>query len=121
MKRTCGWWLLAAFAACGSLQADPMNPDTDWMVGKIGAFMHYLPGLERRELVKDFDVEGLKKQLVEMKADFFIFTLGQNENFYNAPNAAFEKIAGPEAKTRLSERDLPAELIAALNPRTDRR
>lgn len=107
---------VAAFLllSCGLLHADPMNPDTDWMAGKVGAFMHYLPGLERRDVLKDFNVEGLKRQLVEMGADFFIFALGQNENFYNAPNAAFGKIAGPESPTRFSERDIPAELIAAL-------
>ena len=98
----------------GSAFADPLNPDTDWMVGKVGAFMHYLPGLERSDVIRNFDVEGLKRQLVEINADFFIFTLGQNENYYNAPNSAFGKIAGTEAKTRFAKRDIPAELIAAL-------
>lgn len=109
-----GWLLAALLAVCGSAVADPMNPDTDWMVGKVGAFMHYLPGLERRDVVKAFDVEGLKRQLVEMKADFFIFALGQNANFYNSPNATYEKIVGPDAATRFSARDIPAEIIAAL-------
>ena len=109
-----GWLLAALLAVCGSAVADPMNPDTDWMVGKVGAFMHYLPGLERRDVVKTFDVEGLKRQLVEMKVDFFIFALGQNANFYNSPNVAYEKIAGADAATRFSARDIPAEIIAAL-------
>ena len=109
-----GSWLVVASLACGSTFADPMNPDTDWMVGKVGAFMHYLPGLERRVVVKTFDVEGLKRQLVAMKADFFIFALGQNANFYNAPNVAYEKIAGPDSATCFSKRDIPAEIIAAL-------
>ena len=114
MTRFCGWCLAAGLLAIGSAFADPMNPDTDWMVGKVGAFMHYLPSLENRDVLKDFDVEGLKRQLVEMEADFFIITLGQNENLYNAPNATFGKIAGPGAATRCSERDIPAEIIASL-------
>ena len=107
-------WMTVVAAMCGVVSADPMNSDTDWMVGKMGAFMHYLPGVDQREVLKTFDVEGLKRQLVDMRADFFIFTLGQNANFYNAPNAAFARIAGADAVTQCAERDVPAEIIVAL-------
>lgn len=96
------------------VKADPMNPNTDWMVGKIMAFMHYLPKENERSIVEGFDSKGLKNQLVEMGIDCFIFTMGQNNNFYNAPNETYRKIAGPTSPTAFSCRDLPAEIIASL-------
>lgn len=77
---------VAALAVWGCF-ATPFNPATDWMAGKVGAFMHYWPDAEHPDRTKTFDVEGLKKQLVEMDVDFFFITLGQNSNWYVAPNA----------------------------------
>ena len=95
--------------------ADPRNPDTDWMVGKVGAFMHFLPSVEEHEKrIGDFDVNGLRDQLVHMGVDYFIFTLGQNNNVYTADNAMYRKLMGTDAVTRFSRRDLPKEIIASL-------
>ena len=106
--------LLCVLGVSGPVSADQMNPNTDWMVGKMAAFMHYLPKEDERHLVERFDVAGLKRQLVSMGVDCFMFALGQNNNFYNAPNATYARIAGSGSPTAFSKRDLPAEIIAAL-------
>ena len=91
------------------------NPDADWMIGKLGVFLHWWPTAENPDTDKDFDVEGLVCDLKEIKPDFFFFTLGQNSGYYNAPNAVYERYAGFDQGTRCGRnRDLPAEIIAAL-------
>ena len=91
------------------------NPDTDWMIGKLGVFLHWWPTAENPDAARDFDVEGLVRDLKEIKPDFFFFTLGQNSGYYNAPNETYEQYAGFEKGSRCGRgRDLPAEIIAAL-------
>ena len=87
---------------------------TDWMRGKVGAFVHFLVDEDGFRRLGEFDVEGLVGQLKEMKADYFILTLGQNSGWYCAPNATYEKLAGYAPYSRCSRRDIPAEIIAAL-------
>lgn len=108
--------LAVVVAACSfGVWADPKCPDTDWMAGKVGAFMHFLPSVEESdERIASFDVEGLRDQLVQMSVDYFVFTIGQNNNVYNSDNAAYRELMGPKAVTKFSTRDLPKEIIAAL-------
>lgn len=87
---------------------------TDWMRGKVGAFVHFLVDEDGFRRLDEFDVEGLAGQLQEMKADYFIITLGQNSGWYCAPNATYEKLAGYAPHSHCSRRDIPAEIIAAL-------
>ena len=93
---------------------NPRNPNTDWMAGGKGVFMHFLPN--RVEGVKAFDVEGVVRQVVEMKADWFCFTLGQNSGIYNTPNATYDRVCGYAPGSHCATRDIPKELIAALKP-----
>ena len=91
------------------------NADTDWMVGKLGVFLHWWPTSENPDAARDFDVEGLVRDLKEIGPDYFFFTLGQNSGYYNGPNATYERYAGFERGSRCGRvRDLPAEIIAAL-------
>ena len=93
------------------------NPATDWLYkAKIGAFMHFLPNASNFELVEKFDVPAVAKQLSDSGAQYFVFTLGQNSGYMNAPNATYEKTAGFAPGTRCAKRDLPKELAAALKP-----
>ena len=113
IERFCLMALVVACSACG--WANPKNANTDWMPGKVGAFMHFLPAAdEQRERVEKFDVNGLRDQLLHMGVDYFFFTLGQNNNFYNSDNTAYRGMMGTNAVTRFSSRDLPREIIAAL-------
>lgn len=99
------------------LVANPRNPATDWMPGKVGLFAHYLYGGDMAGKVADaFDVPGLVRQILDAKADYFCLTLGQNTGWMCAPNATYEKIAGYQPGERCCPRDIPAEIAAALKP-----
>ena len=65
--------------------------------------------------VEAFDVEALARQLAEVGAGYFVLTLGQNSGFYCAPNATYDALVG-RTPSRLSGRDLVADLSAALQP-----
>lgn len=90
------------------------NPNTDWMPGAVGAFMHWWPEAATTDKWKEFNVTALKDQLVDAGVDFFILTLGQNSNYYNAPNEEYERLAGYDSGSCCSPRDIPGEIIAAL-------
>jgi hypothetical protein len=81
----------------------------------FGVFMHFLPpdakGLEG---VHAFDVEALASQLSSVGAKYFVLTLGQNSGYFNAPNAAYDRVTGYRPGERLSTRDLPLALSDAL-------
>jgi len=101
-----------------ALAADK-SPQTDWLKeARIGAFMHFLPAsAEQFAKVNDFDVEALASQLEGMGARFFVFTLGQNAGWCNAPNATYDRITGYQPGERCAARDLPLELYRALHPK----
>lgn len=116
MRKMIGFMAVALAAAVVS--AGDKNPDTDWMpTAKVGAFMHFLPNAGNFDLVEAFDVQAVAGQLAEAGAAYFVFTLGQNSGYMNAPNATYEKIAGFAPHARCAKRDLPLELAAALKPR----
>jgi len=92
---------------------------TDWFrAARYGVFMHFLPGDARGlELVREFEVEALARQLAEVGAGYFVITLGQNSGYFNSPNATYDRMAGYAAGERCSTRDLPLDLWRALEPR----
>ncbi len=107
----------AAFLLAGSGMAGEMNPATAWMAeAKVGAFMHFLPGEANFPLVEKFDVPAVAKQLADAGVRYFVFTLGQNSGYLNAPNAAYGAVTGYAPGERCAARDLPMELAAALKP-----
>jgi hypothetical protein len=71
-------------------------PQTDWLKeARLGAFMHFLPdNADQFAKVNDFDVPALAQQLEDMGAKYFVFTLGQNSGWMNAPNATYDRITG---------------------------
>jgi len=93
------------------------SPQTDWLKeARIGAFMHFLPGsAEQLAKVNDFDVEALARQLEGMGARYFVFTLGQNSGWFNAPNATYDRITGYQPGEHCATRDLPLDLYRALH------
>lgn len=106
------------FALPGAAAAAPDAHPTDWLRdAKLGAFMHFWPNRSNEmTLVDAFDVPAVARQLKEMGAGYFVFTLGQNAGFYNAPNATFDRHLGVAAGERCSTRDLPLDLHRALEP-----
>ncbi len=82
---------------------------------KYGVFMHLLPSdVKTLALAATFDVPAVARQVQEAGAGYFVITLGQNSGYFNAPNAAYDRITGYAAGARCSTRDLPAELSTAL-------
>lgn len=105
------------------------RPDMTWFrEARWGVFMHFLAHQARdttpdtttaaswNQTVNGFDVEGLAQQLADAGAPYFFITLGQNSGFYLSPNAAYDKLVGRQP-SHCSERDLVADLAAALKPR----
>jgi hypothetical protein len=108
---------VAVFLTASVAVAGDKNPATDWMAeAKVGAFMHFLPGAHTFDTVGRFDVPAVTRQLAESGARYFVFTLGQNSGYMNAPNAAYDAAAGFRPGERCAARDLPLELAAALKP-----
>ena len=105
-----------------------MRANTDWFRdAKWGVFVHYLAGLPSadqpegttvagwNERIDGFDVDGLARQLAAIEAGYLFITLGQNSGFMLAPNATYDALV-PRRPSRLSRRDLVADLSAALAP-----
>lgn len=124
---------LLASAALGSLAASdscralaqapaPAQLASAWMKqARYGVFVHYLPGGESwQQTIDSFDVPGFARQMEEAGAGYVILTLGQNNGYYCAPNAAYEAFAGYKANERCSRRDLPLEVADALAKRNIR-
>ena len=108
---------LIVSAVTASTYAQPASLDrAEWLRdAKYGVFMHFLPsdstGLAG---VRSFDVEALAAQLDSIGAKYFVITLGQNSGFFNAPNAAYDRITGYAPGERCATRDLPLALSDAL-------
>ena len=92
--------------------------DTDWFLRKQwGLFVHYLPdGADFDRLIAGFDVAGLVAQLKELDAGYFVFTMGQNNGYYNAPNSAYDSYVNYDRPSTCAKRDLAMELSEALRP-----
>lgn len=105
-------------AQSGTSAAAPSggNPNTDWFKDALyGVLMHFLPGdAKGLEMVNQFDVDALAGQLEAIGAKYLVFTMGQYSGYYNAPNAALDKMVGYAPGERCSQRDLPLDLHRAL-------
>ncbi len=105
------------------------RPNMAWFrEARWGVFMHFLassgpdagvdtdPIDDWNRKINEFDVDGLADQLADVGAGYFFITLGQNSGFYLSPNAAYDALVG-RRPSRCSERDLVADLAAALESR----
>jgi hypothetical protein len=68
------------------------------------------------QLVEGFDVEAVADQLKSVGASYYLISIGQNSGYYLSPNATYDRITGIKP-SRLSRRDLIADLYPALNKR----
>ncbi len=106
-----------------------MRADTTWLRdARWGVFLHYLADVASAQTATDlavdewnrridgFDVDTLAAQLAEAGAGYLGLTLGQNSGYYLSPNATYDELVGRQP-SRLSRRDLIADLAAALRPR----
>ncbi|MBL8991710.1 MAG: alpha-L-fucosidase, partial [Spirochaetia bacterium] len=95
---------------------------------KWGIFFHYLAspasGTKAADMtpeewnrrIEAFDVNGLAAQLEALRAGYFFITLGQNSGYYLSPNKTYDAILNRKT-SRLSKRDLVADLASALGKR----
>lgn len=99
------------------------NPNTDWFRDAgIGIMVHYLKPVivpeggakEWNDAVNSFDVEKFARQIKNAGVGFVMFTLGQNSGYYCSPNSTFDSIVGVNPGDLCSLRDLPMDLIGAL-------
>src|SRR5262245_56627390 len=112
----------AAAVLASSQTISGAGSDAAWLrEAKYGVFMHLLPSdAKTLALAQTFDVDALATQLEDVGAAYFVITLGQNSGYFNAPNAAYDKITGYKPGERCSTRDLPADLAAALKAKNIR-
>ena len=99
--------------------------EAKWMTG-YGVMCHYLADTasskistgisiaDWNERVESFNVARFAQQIAAAGASYVIFTLGQNSGFFCSPNATYDGFVGKPS--RLSERDLMGDLVAALKP-----
>lgn len=97
---------------------------------KFGIFNHFLYGVpggsaarmltrvdesaEWKRQCESFDPERIAYDLNRIGAGYYFITLMQGQRFMLAPNATFDRICGTKPGEACSERDIVAELIAAL-------
>ncbi len=102
--------------------------DADWLrEAKWGTMTHFLadaascveetvlPMAEWNGRVDGVDVKRLAEQIAGTGAGYQIFTLGQNSGYFCSPNATYDSLVGQPS--RLSDRDLLADLATALKTR----
>ncbi len=102
-----------------SRRVSPMRPNSRWLQNaRYGIFVHFLPGGDGwQKAISSFDVEAFAADVTQAGAAYVVFTLGQNNGYYCAPNAVYEKYAGYAPFERCARRDLPMELADALKKR----
>ena len=92
----------------------PQEDSTKWFrEAGFGIFCHILPG-SKEELDKTigrFDAAAFAEDCRAAGARYAMITLGQNSGFMNAPNAAYDRWAGPGF---CAERDIVPELSEEL-------
>lgn len=102
----------------GEVMAYPrlFNPATGWMAGKVGVFQHrlYARAPEALQAMRKIDPEAMAEQLADIGADYFCITIHQCAPSFLAPNDVYEDLCGYARGTMCSQRDVPAELAAAL-------
>ena len=118
--------ILLAGLASGCSQARPAHRAA-WMAeGGYGVMVHYLIGPtgdtpaakteSLNRIVNGFDLDYFIRQIEASQADWLIFTIGQNMNYYCSPNAYLDqRLAG-----HTSTRDLPLEIGRRLAARHKR-
>ena len=97
--RDAGWGVMVHYLHDWIMrgQRDQMTPD-NW-----------------NRLVDGFDVHALATQLKSIGAGYFLISIGQNSGYYLSPNAAYDGVTR-SAPSKLSRRDLVADLAKALAP-----
>lgn len=92
-----------------SFSGEKFNNKYTGLVPKFGVMIHYLPGKIGEYEYSSIDIVGLVSDLKKIKAEYLIFTLGQNDGFFNSKNDALELICPAHFKDE-PYRDIVEEL-----------
>lgn len=118
-----GWSILSPTAASASDQ----NPDTDFMSGHYGMFIkiedsRVNTGVDQggtvggwNAVANGFDVSTFAAQMADTGASWVVVYVGQNTGFYFGGNPDYETLAGVAPGSRLTSRDLMADIANALS------
>jgi hypothetical protein len=110
---------------------------TDWMKGKYGIMVHWLPPrfvadpskslnpypakgeyiTDLNKAVDSFDLNRFLTDFDKTGAEWLIFTIGQNRSTYSSPNSVIDSLCGPG---HTSKRDLVLEIAKAVKSRGKR-
>jgi hypothetical protein len=113
--------MLGFIIGCQTDRTKPMWEGKGWMKNaKWGVFTHYLTDERYNQMVDSFDVKRFADQIEQTRADYLIFTVGQNSGYYCTPNATYEKYAGYAPGQRCTKRDLPLEIAKEMKKRNIR-
>jgi hypothetical protein len=122
-KNSSGKVMSASLVSPGTITVQG-NRNTDWFHDAgFGIMAHYLKPIfapeggskEWNDVVNSFDAENFAAQVASSGAGFVMFTLGQNSGDYCSPNAAYDSIMGIKPGDLCSTRDLPMDIIKALD------
>jgi hypothetical protein len=113
----CAWLLGLGMLA----RAEISNPATDFMAGQFGLAFHYLKGVTNSQsdwnkTVESFDAKKFAESVSKTGARWCLITLGQNSGYYITPNSVLDRYSGYKPGERNSNRDLPMDIAAALEP-----
>src|SRR5262245_2093045 len=103
------------FAAGPTADATRLNPDTSWMSGGYGLGFHFLKqwkmsngtSAQWMAAINGFDVNRFADDVAKTGAKWVLFTLGQNDGYYNSPCPVINSYSGYAPGERCSNRDLP--------------
>jgi hypothetical protein len=107
------------------MNCSEINTRARWLAeGSYGVMVHYLVSPEGKtpaektkalnRIIDGFDLDLFIRQFEASRADWLIFTVGQNTGYYNSPNSYLDRIL----PGRTPRRDLVLEIgqrLAALN------
>lgn len=97
---------------------DIEKADATWLQDCYGVMYHLLPSLSnRKQIVRDIDIDAICDQLVEAGASYFLLSFGQNSGYFLSPNDTFASIVTLKPDTRKIDRDLFREFAEALKAR----
>jgi len=128
MKRLLPGLVVVLGLGIAARAAEPANRAAWMRETRWGVMTHYLADWRERvdheprsvghwnDLIEHFDVDGVAGQLKSVGAGWYLISIGQNSGYYLSPNTAYDQLTGI-APSKLSHRDLVADLAAALAPR----
>ncbi len=110
--------ILSTLMCTFSVSAVTADHNADFMAGKYGIMVHYLPAPETlQSSVDSFDAGSFAKQAHNAGVSWVLFTLTQSNGYYNIPmDNHSELFTDRDVNVAAGEKDIVEKLYEALNP-----